>query len=269
MQPASNEFSDRTQRELSSAQPVVSIASLMKMFPRGNVVAVEDVSFDVRQGEFISIVGPSGCGKSTVLRLVAGLISKTSGSIRVHGSEVEGPRRDLAMMFQRPILFPWKTAIQNVMLPQRLWGRVSDQSWDEAREVLDFLGLGQFEHAYPQHLSGGMQQRVALARLLVTKTELLLMDEPFAAVDEFTRERLTLELLRIQARVNATVMFVTHSIIEAVFLADRVMVITPRPGRLASIVSVPFARPRKVDLMRTAEFNDLVFDVRKALGGHI
>ncbi|MQB00642.1 MAG: ATP-binding cassette domain-containing protein [Actinobacteria bacterium] len=240
----------------------------MKVFPRGGVVAVEDISFDVRQGEFISLVGPSGCGKSTILRLVAGLIGKSSGSLHVHGSEVLGPRQDLAMMFQRPILLPWKTAIENVTLPVRIKGRVDEVTLKEARGLLGFLGLEQFHHAYPQHLSGGMQQRVALARLLITGNELLLMDEPFAALDEFTRERLTLELLRIQSRINATVMFVTHSIIEAVFLADRVLVMTPLPGRLAGIVEVPLERPRTIDLMRTPEFNDLVFKVRGMLGEH-
>lgn len=253
----------------STGGPTVRARGVTKVFPRGKVVALEDVTFEIQRGQFTSVVGPSGCGKSTLLRLVAGLIPRTSGELRVHGSDVTGPRTDIAMMFQRPILLPWKTALENVVLPRRIRGRLTDGDWEEGRSLLRLLALEDFRHAYPQHLSGGMQQRVALARLLITGADLLLMDEPFASLDEFTRERLNLELLRIQSEVEATVMFVTHNITEAVFLADQVLVMTPRPGRLAGVVEVPFDRPRSIDLLRTPEFNDLAFKVRGLLGESI
>jgi NitT/TauT family transport system ATP-binding protein len=253
----------------TSDGPVVVARDLTKVFGRGEVVAVERVTFEVRHGQFVSVVGPSGCGKSTLLRLIAGLIPRSSGSLRVRGEEVKGPRRDIAMMFQRPILLPWKTAFDNVLLPRRLEGRTGREDVQAARDLLHLLALDGFEHTYPRHLSGGMQQRVALARLLITGAELLLLDEPFASLDEFTRERLNLELLRIQAEVGATAMFVTHNITEAVFLADHVLVMTPRPGRLAGVVEVPFERPRAIGLLKTPEFNELAFQVRSILGEHI
>ncbi len=246
--------------------PTVQARSLTKVFSRGRVVALEDVSFEVRHGQFTSVVGPSGCGKSTLLRLVAGLIPKSSGSLSVHGSEVVGPRKDIAVMFQRPILLPWKTALENLILPRKIRGEAGKDVWGEGRDLLRLLALEDFEHAYPQHLSGGMQQRVALARLLITGADLLLMDEPFASLDEFTRERLNLELLRIRSEVDATIMFVTHNITEAVFLADQVLVMTPRPGQLAGVIHVPFDRHRKVELLRSQEFHDLAFRVRGLLG---
>ncbi|HEX6207651.1 MAG TPA: ABC transporter ATP-binding protein [Actinomycetota bacterium] len=249
--------------------PTVRARGITKVFPRGKVVALEDVSFVIKSGQFTSVVGPSGCGKSTLLRLVAGLIPRSYGELDVHGSDVTGPRTDIAMMFQRPILLPWKTALENVVLPRKIRGRLDERDWREGRSLLRLLALEEFRHAYPQHLSGGMQQRVALARLLITGADLLLMDEPFASLDEFTRERLNLELLRIQSEVAATVMFVTHNITEAVFLADQVLVMTPRPGRLAGIVEVPFGRPRTIELLRSPEFNDLAFKVRGLLGESI
>ena len=212
---------------------VVVGRKVTKRFARGDVLAVDSADFHIDRGEFISIVGPSGCGKSTLLRLIAGLIPVTSGMLEVHGRPINGPRAETAMMFQQPTLLPWKSAIGNVLLPRKLAGRITSEARNEARELLAMLGLSEFADAYPQHLSGGMQQRVALARTLITGADLFLMDEPFAALDEFTRERLNMELLRIQAEVGATIVFVTHNIDEAVFLADRVFVMTPRPGRLA------------------------------------
>ena len=245
---------------------VVVGRQVTKRFPRGNVLAVDAADFHIGRSEFVSIVGPSGCGKSTLLRMIAGLIPATSGTLLVHGRPVSGPRAETAMMFQQPTLLPWKSALDNVLLPRKLSGRVTPQLRQEGRELLGMLGLGDFVEAYPQHLSGGMQQRVALARTLITGADLFLMDEPFAALDEFTRERLNLELLRIQAEVNATIVFVTHNINEAVFLADRVFVMTPRPGRLASIIDVALPRPRVIDMLRSVEFNDTAFAVRGLLG---
>lgn len=232
------------------------------------VVALEGATFAVPRESFVSLVGPSGCGKSTLLRLIAGLIAMTSGRIRVHGQEVARPRRDVAMMFQKATLLDWRTAVENVLLPTEIGGGVGPGDRRRAMDLLHLVGLKGFEFSFPRQLSGGMQQRVALARLLQTGADILLLDEPFGALDEFTRERLNLELLRIVAEVRATTLFVTHNISEAIFLADHVMVMTSRPGRLAAIVDVRFARPRNIELQQTPEFNDMVSEVRRILGSH-
>ncbi len=232
------------------------------------VVALEDATFSVPEGSFVSLVGPSGCGKSTLLRMVAGLIPMTSGTLAVRGEEVKAPRTDVGMMFQKATLLDWRTAVENVLLPTELAGRTTDADRKRAIELLHLVGLEDFEFAFPRQLSGGMQQRVSLARLLQTGADILLLDEPFGALDEFTRERMNIELLRIVDGIGATVLFVTHNIAEAIFLADQVMVMTPRPGRLAKVVDVPFARPREIDLITTAEFNEIVAEVRGILGGH-
>ena len=245
--------------------PVVQARNVAKVFGTG-VVALEDVSFDLPAGAFASVVGPSGCGKSTLLRLVSGLVGSTSGELLLNGTTVEGPRRDVGMMFQEPTLLPWRTALQNVLLPVHVHRRIRADDKAAARTWLKMAGLAGFEHAYPRQLSGGMQQRVALARLLMTGADIQLLDEPFGALDEFTRERLNLELEHVHMQVGATTIFVTHNIQEAVFLADKVLVMTPRPGRLAAVLDVPFERPRPIELMKTAAFNDLVFDVRGLLG---
>ena len=244
---------------------VVRADGVEKAF-QGGVVALEGASFEVGRGEFVSVLGPSGCGKSTLLRLVAGLIERTGGGLTAYGTEITGPREDIAMMFQRPTLLPWKTALDNVLLPTTIERRPTKADRQRAIDLLRLTGLAEFEFAYPQHLSGGMQQRVALARLLNTGADLLLLDEPFGALDEFTRERLNLELLRIQREIHATIMFVTHNIAEAVFLSDKVLVMTPRPGRLAEEIVVPFARPREIELTATPEFNALVLRIREILG---
>jgi len=231
----------------------------------GEVFALEGATFSVPQRGFASVLGPSGCGKSTLLRLVAGLDTH-SGSLTIHGKEISGPSEDVGMMFQKPTLLPWKTAIENVLLPTQIQRRVGQSDRDKGMDLLQLVGLEGFQFAYPRHLSGGMQQRVALARLLMTGASVLLLDEPFGALDEFTRERLNLELLRIHATMNATTMFVTHNISEAIFLSDEVLVMTPRPGRLAQVINVPFEHPRKISLTRTKEFNDMVFAVREILG---
>lgn len=253
---------------VTATVPVISASRVRKTFGDGRVVALEDASFDIKPGEFITLVGPSGCGKSTLLRIVAGLIDKSGGEILVHDSAVTSPRNDVAMMFQKPTLLPWRTAVENVLLPTELAGTVTDADRRKALDLLELAGLKDFAFSFPSQLSGGMQQRVALARLLQTGADILLLDEPFGALDEFTRERLNVELMRIVAEVRATAMFVTHNIGEAIFLADRVFVMTPRPGRLARIVEVPFARPRAPDLQLTPEFNALVAEVRNILGGH-
>jgi NitT/TauT family transport system ATP-binding protein len=210
-------------------------------------------------------VGPSGCGKSTLLRLTAGLIPLSDGSISVNGLEVTEARQDVALMFQRPTLLPWRTALQNVLLPPKLGGRLDGAAERQAYELLDLVGLTGFEHTYPRHLSGGMQQRVALARLLMVGVDVLLLDEPFAAVDQLTRERLNLELLRVHERMSATALLVTHNITEAILLADRVIVMTPRPGRVADVIDVPFERPRAQETVAQREFQELVLRAYRGL----
>ncbi len=233
------------------------------------VIALQGASFQIKQGSFISLVGPSGCGKSTLLRLAAGLIDRTSGSIKIHGQDVTEPRTDIGMMFQKPTLLEWRTAVENVLLPNEIKGSVSEEDRRNAIEMLHLVGLKEFEFHFPRQLSGGMQQRVALARLLQTGTDILLLDEPFGALDEFTRERLNIELMRIVDDTLTTSLFVTHNIAEAIFLADEVMVMTPRPGRLARIVEVPFERPRSLDLQLTPEFNAIESEVRDILGSYV
>ena len=249
-------------------QTVIRGRDVGKVFAGGGVVALEGVSFDVDRGSFVSLVGPSGCGKSTLLRLVAGLIERSSGSLSVHDKPVTGPHKDVGMMFQRATLLDWRTCIENVLLPTEILRSPTRADKARAVELLNMVGLKDFVFSFPSQLSGGMQQRVALARLLQTGADILLLDEPFGALDEFTRERLNIELLRIMAEVKATTLFVTHNIGEAIFLADKVMVMTPRPGRLARMVDVPFARPRLPELQLTPEFNGLVAEVRNILGTH-
>lgn len=243
----------------------VTARMLRKEFA-GGVVALEDATFTINRGQFVSLVGPSGCGKSTLLRLVSALIPRSSGSLRVQDVEVVTPRTDVGLMFQKPTLLPWKTSLENARLASDLRRSDRAHSTRRALDLLKMVGLAGFEYSYPAHLSGGMQQRVALARLLMTDAELMLLDEPFGALDEFTRERLNLELIGIHEKLCLTTMFVTHNIAEAVFLSDRVLVMTPRPGKIERIVTIPFPRPRTVELMRTPEFNDLVFDIRAMLG---
>jgi NitT/TauT family transport system ATP-binding protein len=248
--------------------PVISGRGVGKTFGGGSVVALEGATFDVAPGSFVSLVGPSGCGKSTLLRLIAGLIDRTSGHLTVHDRDVKGPHTDVGLMFQKATLLEWRTAVENVLLPVEIGRTVTPADRKKAMDLLELVGLKDFAFSFPTQLSGGMQQRVALARLLMTGADVLLLDEPFGALDEFTRERLNVELMRIVGEFKATTLFVTHNILEAIFLADEVMVMTPRPGRLARIVHVPFERPRKPEITLTPEFNALVAEVRDILGHH-
>jgi NitT/TauT family transport system ATP-binding protein len=232
------------------------------------IEALREVSVDVAPGELVSLVGPSGCGKSTLLKMVAGLLAPTSGRIAVDGVEVTGPRRSVGMMFQTPELFPWRTVLKNVLLPIEIFGHDKAYHRRRAVELLELVGLQDFQSALPRELSGGMQQRVALCRVLVTDPSVVLMDEPFGALDEFSRERLNVELLRIWDASRKTIIFVTHNINEAVFLSDRVAVMGVRPGRVLSLVDVPLGReqPRTQQTMRDPAFTDTVFQVRGLLG---
>ena len=251
------------------AATLIDISNLHKVYstPQGEpLVALQDVALEVREGEFLSFVGPSGCGKSTLLNIVGGLLDRTAGQVRFRGQEQSGPRREVGMMFQTPVLFAWRTVLDNVLLPVEIFG------WDKARyrqrafEILDLVGLNGFERSYPRQLSGGMQQRVSLSRVLVYDPEVLLLDEPFGALDEFTRETMNLELLRIWSGSGKTVLFVTHNINEAVFLSDRVVVMTPRPGRIERVVEIDLPRPRQREHLKLPYFSEKVFEIRELLG---
>jgi NitT/TauT family transport system ATP-binding protein len=224
--------------------------------------ALEGVQLEIQPGEFVSIVGPSGCGKTTLLRLVAGLLVPSSGKVLVGGMDVREPRPDVGLVFQQALLLPWLSVMRNVLLPVDVQGRRIDEYRERARDLIEMVGLGGFEKRLPNELSGGMQQRVALARALVHDPKILLMDEPFAALDAMTRETMNIELQRIWAEHHKTVLFVTHGIAESVFLSDRVVVMTARPGRVAAVVDIPFARPRPAQLLGTAEFAAVAAQIR-------
>ena len=212
----------------------------------GAVEALRGMDLQVDDGEFVAVVGRSGCGKSTLLRIVAGLLAPTEGRVVVDGTPVAGPRRDIAMMFQRPALLPWRTVLHNVLLPVEIFGWKRREHRAMAEQLLEMVGLTGFQKRLPHELSGGMQQRVALCRALIQRPRLLLMDEPFSALDALTREELSVELQRIHMELRPTMVFVTHSIEEAVLLADRVVVMSPRPGQVRKVVEVDIPRPRSL-----------------------
>lgn len=228
--------------------PVITVERVSQSFrsKKGAVAALADVDLTVHNGECVAIIGRSGCGKSTLLRLIAGLLRPTSGTIQVGGEPVTAPRRDVAMMFQRPALLPWRSVLQNVLLPLEIADSSKAEGRERARRLLELAGLAGFESRLPHELSGGMQQRVALCRALVTDPAVLLMDEPFSALDSLTRIELGEELQRVHMRQRTTIVLVTHSIEEAVLLADRVIVLGARPGRVAEIVDVKIPRPREL-----------------------
>jgi NitT/TauT family transport system ATP-binding protein len=227
--------------------------------------ALAGISFRVCEGEFICIVGPSGCGKTTLLRILGGLLAPSSGQVRLHGETLQGPRREIGYVFQHANLMPWRTILSNVALPLEIQRVPAPSAEARARQVLSLVGLEGFEQAYPRQLSGGMAQRAALARTLVYEPSLLLLDEPFGALDAITRERMTLELQRIRQALPYTAVMVTHSISEAVFLAGRVLVMSQRPGRIVAEVGIPFPYPRQLEIMGTPEFAALTQTVRRAI----
>jgi NitT/TauT family transport system ATP-binding protein len=234
----------------------------------GAVEALREISFGVGAGELAALVGPSGCGKSTLLRIIAGLRPATNGTVAVGGRPVDGPLHAVGMVFQAPVLLKWRRVLDNVLLPAELAGLDARRYEPRARELLSLVGLDGFADKYPRELSGGMQQRAALCRALLLDSPLLLMDEPFGALDAMTRDELNLELLRVWGEGNErrkTIVFVTHSIPEAVFLADRVVVLTPRPGRVASIVPVPLPRPRTIASRASADFGAVTLQIHEAL----
>jgi NitT/TauT family transport system ATP-binding protein len=249
--------------------PLVSVRGVTKRFGTGPeaVVALSDVSLDVAPGDFVSLIGPSGCGKSTLLRTIGDLTSTTAGEVHVGGRTAHDARvnRDYGMVFQKATLFNWRTVRRNVELPLEIMGYDREERTRRATEMLELVELGEFARKRPQQLSGGMQQRVAIARALAFEPALLLMDEPFGALDEITRERLNDELLRIWERTGTTVVFVTHSIPEAVFLSNRIVVMSPRPGRILAEIDVDLPYPRGEDTREEDRYFELVTEVRETL----
>ena len=246
------------------ARPAVEIRGVQKTFlsARGAVHALTETSLAVRQGEFISIVGPSGCGKSTLLSLVAGLDAPSTGTVRIEGQEVRGPHESLGVVFQRDLLLDWRTVMDNVLLQLEMRGQAPKAHAAKARELLDMVGLQGFHSRYPRELSGGMRQRVAICRALVHDPLLLLMDEPFGALDAMSRDRLNVDLNRICSETKKTVIFITHSISEAVFLGDRVVVMSSRPGRVVADIAIEAPHPRDLSFRETSEFAGYVRQVR-------
>ena len=256
----------------ASDTAVVELTDVSKVFPSQTtgskpVQALANVSLAIQRGEFVSLIGPSGCGKSTLLRIIGDLTSTTEGRVSVNGKTAQKARldRDYGMVFQAPVLFDWRSVQGNVELPLEIIGRPSAERSARAREMLDLVELGEFTDHRPWQLSGGMQQRVAIARALAVDPALLLMDEPFGALDEMTRERMNLELLRIWERTNTTIVFVTHSIPEAVYLSTRVVVMSARPGRITEVVDIDLPRLRGVETRELERYFELVTHVRESL----
>jgi NitT/TauT family transport system ATP-binding protein len=245
----------------------LTVTNLRKVYRTGaeSVEAVSSVGFSVPKGQFVAILGPSGCGKSTLLMMVAGLESVTSGSIEIGGAPMTGPRTSIGVMFQDPTLLPWKSTIDNVLFPIRVLRRHKEDYQQRALELLELVGLQDFARKKPHQLSGGMRQRVAICRALVYDPELLLMDEPFSALDAITRDEMNEALLDIWQRYTKTALFVTHSIPEAVLLADRVLVMTRRPATVVEDLEIPFARPRDVSIRDSREFNELCAYLRNKI----
>jgi len=233
---------------------------------QATLVAIDSVSFDLYTGQLISLLGPSGCGKTTFLRIAAGLIPKTSGTVEISGSKVERPQPDFGMVFQQSNLMPWRTVLKNVLFPIEIQGDPNGGAAQRAADLLTLVGLSGFEHYYPSQLSGGMQQRVALCRALVHQPKLLLMDEPFGALDELTRMEMQDLLMDIRAKTGATAILVTHSISEAIYLSDKVAVFSSRPARIADFISVELPYPRRPETRYAPEFTDLEHRAGRALG---
>jgi NitT/TauT family transport system ATP-binding protein len=225
--------------------------------------ALQDINLKIREGEFISIVGPSGCGKTTLLRILIGVLSRTAGEVVLADKHHDGPSREIGVVFQAPVLLPWKTVLENVLVPMEVQRRKGGDFVQRGKALLEMVGLAGFENKYPSELSGGMQQRVGICRALIHDPSFLLMDEPFGALDAMTRETMNEELQRIWQDSGKTILLVTHSIPEAVYLADRVVVMTPRPGRIVEIIDIDLPRPRRLEMHNTPEFGRHVAAIRR------
>ena len=237
--------------------PYIQISGVRKRYPVRTgepVLALDGISFDVAEGQFVVLVGPSGCGKSTLMQILTGILAPSAGEVRLRGEKITAPRRDLGVVFQEPVLLPWRSVLDNVMLPAIIHGLDRATYHQRALELLSLVKLDGCDKLYPYELSGGMQQRVAIARALLNDPALILMDEPFGALDALTREEMNIELLGIWARAKKTIVLITHSITEAVFLADRVVVLSARPGRVLDTIDIALSRPRTLDMISTPEF---------------
>ena len=246
----------------------VSCRNIRKRFGSGEaaVQALRGVDFETRFGELSFLVGPSGCGKTTLLKILAGILKRSAGDVIMLGRPLTGPSRELGVVFQAPVLLPWRTVLQNVMVPVEVQKRHRGEFEARARQLIAMVGLSSFENKYPFELSGGMQQRVGICRALVHDPSFLLMDEPFGALDAMTRESMNEELQRIWSESRKTILLVTHSIPEAVYLADRVVVMTPRPGRIVDVIFVDLPRPRTLAMQNTSEFGRFVARIRRHFG---
>jgi NitT/TauT family transport system ATP-binding protein len=247
--------------------PLIAVGDISRVFTSGarTVTALEHVGFEIQSGNFVSIVGPSGCGKSTLLKIISGLLPASSGTVAVHGEQVDSPLENVGMVFQAPVLLKWRTVLGNILLPVEFAKLDFASHVDKARALIKLVGLEGFEEMYPHELSGGMQQRASLCRALVTDPQLLLMDEPFGALDAMTRDELDMELLRIWEERKKTVLFVTHSIQEAVFLSDIVFVMSSRPGRMLEKIAVDLPRPRTMEMMSITKFGEYTLKIRALL----
>ncbi len=264
----------RTERlaDAGGRDVLLSVADVRKEYETregDSILALDRVALSLADGEFVSVVGPSGCGKSTLLKIIAGIEPPSEGHILYRGQRVQRPQRGMGVVFQSPVLLPWLTVLDNVLLPIKVLRLPRPPAVERARSLLALVGLSGFENKYPGELSGGMQQRVGIARSLSHDPGVLLMDEPFGALDALTRERMSLELQKIWMASRKTVFFITHSILESVFLSDRVLVMSARPGRFIAEFDVPFARPRTFELAASAEFNAYVARIRDLLGASV
>lgn len=253
---------------MGSRKKIIEIQNLKKIYPSKSapILALSDVSFDVYEEEFVTIVGQSGCGKTTILKIIAGLLPKTGGTVLLDGQPVTGPRASSGIVFQQPVLFKWRSVLDNVLLPIEILRRNRGDYLQSALDLLELTELTEFKDRYPRELSGGMQQRVSICRALIHDPPVLLMDEPFGALDAMTRSEMNIELLRIWSERRKTSILITHSITEAVFLADRVIVMTPRPGMIADIVEIDLPRPRLGETRVSPRFNELVQVIGHKIG---
>lgn len=252
--------------------PEIQIKNLTKIYANNNgeeIKALSNVSLDINEGEFISLLGPSGCGKSTMLRMIADMLDPTEGSILINGETPKDTRlkQKFGMVFQTPVLYDWRTVRRNICLPMEIVGIPKKERTARIDKQLELVGLEKFGEKYPFELSGGMQQRVGISRALALNPEILLMDEPFSALDEFTREKLNEDVLKIWQKTNKTIIFVTHNIAESVFMSDRVVVLSPHPGRVSAVVDIDLPRPRTAEMRESKEFYDLVSKIRHSFEG--
>lgn len=249
-------------------RPILVVEGIEKTYlgRDGVLRALRDISFGVRAGEFVTLLGPSGCGKTTLLRILGGLLEPAGGEIYIDGRLLSKPRREVGFVFQAPSLLPWRTVLRNVTLPLEIQKQNSLLAKEKALELLELVGLSGFENAYPHELSGGMQQRVSIARALIQDPSILLLDEPFGSLDAITREQMNLELLRIWEASEKTVVMVTHDIQEAIFLADRVLIMSPRPGHIEAIIPIDLPRPRRPEMVYREGFETLFRRVHGIIG---